>query len=191
MQSKFPHDLTLTFAFEFLLHFEQRSIALDGIKLVIATHWLERVRSAQHDLLVGDTRVYSNVILTVRVVLPLQYTHLTMRLRRRPLDAIIAILVQSCETQVVNIVFGTDKHRVVVNGENLKVIGLVAEKGRAIWLCNLLKEKGERIRKKIPLSVNEMLIRTVCDDPIGADGKRPCSTDINNDYSQCDKSQKP
>lgn len=105
----------LTFAFEFLKHFVRRTVAVNWIEFIIATHrlhggnkkslifsrhcylvfhfYLKAVRSAQHDLSVGDTCIYANVVLTIRIVLALQHAHLAMRLRRRPLDAIVGILL--------------------------------------------------------------------------------------------------
>lgn len=90
-----------TFAFEFLKHFVRRTVAVNWIGLIVATHRLERkrsvitsllrrsamrlylkaVRSAQHNLSVGDTCIDANVVLTIRIVFSLQHTHLPMRFR--------------------------------------------------------------------------------------------------------------
>lgn len=89
--------------------------------------YLKAVRSAQHDLTVGDTCKDANVVLTVRVIFPLQYAHLTVRFGWRPLNMIIGILNESRETQVVDIILSADEHRVIVHVEYLEVVATIAE----------------------------------------------------------------
>jgi hypothetical protein len=65
-------DLILTFAFKFLQHFVRRAVAGNWIEFIVATHRFEAIRSAQHNLTVGDTCIDSNVVLAVRVVFALE-----------------------------------------------------------------------------------------------------------------------